>query len=96
MKLSGVYKFVVLLLLFTVLAACSSSKKKELKPVELEAFEERVKVKKIWSRGIGDVGKYYHQFLVALDRNYLYAASAKGKVYKLDKETGKKNLEGQS
>lgn len=71
-------------------AACSSAKHKKLKPVKLEAIHAQVKVKTLWSRKLPALGKYYHQFHLAIDGGAIYASSADGKVFKFDKYQGKK------
>lgn len=77
-------------LVLMALAGCGSSKNKELKPVDLPSYEREVKVKTLWSKSIrGGLGKYYHQFQLAVDNRYIYAASQAGKVYQIDKQTGK-------
>lgn len=81
--------FVILIVLITV-AACSSTKRKVLKPVKLEPIQAELKVKTLWTKRVGKLGKYYHQFNLASDGPYLYAASAKGYVFKFDKVKGKK------
>lgn len=83
-------RLLMLLVLIATVAACGSTRKKELKPVELESFKAELAIKTLWSRGIGGLGKYYHQFAMAVDGAYLYAASAEGKVFKLDKLKGKR------
>jgi outer membrane protein assembly factor BamB len=90
MKNSNLLKLVVLFL-SVFLVACGSTKKKELKPVKLASFDKQVKVKTLWSKKAGSgQGKFYHQFNLAMDKDYLYTASEKGKVYKFDKKKGKK------
>lgn len=91
MKQQSLAKILLLGVLALTLISCGSSRKKELEPVELEDFQEQVEIDKIWSRSIGSgLGEYYHQYLMAVDRDYLYAAAEDGKVYQLDKLTGDK------
>lgn len=80
----------ILLLAVTLLAACSSNKRKVLKPVKLEPIHAEIKVDTLWSKNVGKVGKFYHQFALATDAQSIYAASAEGKIFKFDKLTGKK------
>ena len=88
--IKGLGHLVLALVVITTMAACSSNKKKALKPVELESFKAEIKIDKVWSRSIGDgLGKYFHQFALAVDSSFIYAASADGKVYQLDKYSGK-------
>lgn len=78
------------LLGLVLLSACGSNKSKELKPVALESVEAEVALDRKWSRRIGrGMGKYYHQFRLAVDEQHLYAAAADGRVYQLNKETGR-------
>ena len=80
---------VFLLALVAMLYGCSSSR--TLEPVELESFDAEGKLKVLWSANIkGDLGEYYHQFRLAQDGQYLYAASKDGYVAKLDKSSGDK------
>ena len=76
-------------LLTFILAACSSSR--QLEPVELEDFEEEASFKTLWSTKVsGGQGDYFHQFRLQQDAIHIYAASYKGRVFKISKETGKK------
>lgn len=82
--------WLVCLLLIGV-CACSSNKKKELKPLQLESFEQSVELDTLWSRKVGSgFGEYYHQFILAMDDRFVYAAAENGNVYKFDKISGKK------
>lgn len=85
------FKRLLVLCLLSILAACGSSKKKDLKPTELESIAPTVDVKFQWERRIGSgLGKYYHQFAIAVDQHYIYAGAEDGVVYKLRKDNGKK------
>lgn len=83
-------RIIIVLVALITLAACSSTKRKVLKPVKLEPIQAELKLKTLWTKRIGKLGKYYHQFNIATDSTYLYAASAKGRVVKFDKHKGKK------
>lgn len=83
-------RLLLLLLIIISVAACSTTKRKKLKPVPLEPIQAELKVNTLWSTKLGALGKYYHRFQLAIDGSYLYAASANGKVYKIDKYKGKK------
>lgn len=90
-RFTQIGRLLLLLLLIISIAACSTTKRKKLKPVPLESIQSELKVNTLWSATIGGgLGKYYHRFQLAIDGPYLYAASADGKVYKLDKYKGKK------
>lgn len=90
MMLTHFSRIVVVLMVLLAVAACSSNKRKVLKPVKLEPIQAELKVKTLWTKRIGKLGKYYHQFNLASDGPYLYASSAKGYVFKFDKAKGKK------
>ncbi len=76
-------------LLTLIMAACSSSR--QLEPVELEDFEEEAKFKTLWSTKVsGGQGDYFHQFRLQQDAIHIYAASYKGRVFKISKDKGKK------
>ncbi len=80
------------LLIITGISACGSNKKKELKPVELESFEEEIEIDRLWSRKIGwGMGEYFHQFVLAMDAQSVFAAAENGKVFKIDKVSGAKS-----
>ncbi len=74
-------------LLILVLGACSNSRK--LEPVDLESFNEEASFDTLWSEKIsGGQGEYYHQFRLQQDAKHIYAASQKGRIFKLTKEDG--------
>ena len=84
-------RLLLLVLVIISVAACSTTKRKKLKPVPLESIQAEIKLNTLWSTKIGGgLGKYYHRFQLAVDGPYLYATSADGKVYKIDKYKGKK------
>ena len=59
-------------------------------PVPLESIEEKVKIKRLWSTGIGDgQGEGLYRIRPAMDSSTLYAASSDGLVRALDRERGK-------
>lgn len=91
MNISHAAKKIALLLIVVLLAACESNNKKELEPAELEPFDAEIEIDTLWTRKIGSgMGEYYHQFSLAADSGFLYAASRDGAVFKLDKLSGKK------
>lgn len=88
-------KLVLLLCLFT-LSGCSWMKfwegddEDELKPAELVKFDEEIKVRKLWSQGVGsgqDV--LYATLKPALDNGVLYTADSEGRVYAVNGASGK-------
>ena len=82
--------FVSLLL---ALAACGSNDSKDdaLKPVPLVDFKAQERLKKVWSRNIGDgQGKKFNRLQPALDGEYIYAVDVDGRVYALERQSGKK------
>lgn len=90
MKQTRFFRLVICLLIVLGVVACGSNKKKELKPNALTRFDQKVTLEKRWSKTIGKgLGKYYQQFIMAQDGDYVYAASVDGEVYKLNKLSGK-------
>ena len=60
-------------------------------PVELVKIEETVKIKKLWSTGVGDgQGKGLYKLQPAMTSTAIYAASAEGEVKALERSRGKK------
>ena len=58
-------------------------------PVELVDIEESVKIKKLWSRGIGDgQGGGYYKIQPAIAGDTLYIASAEGEVAAINRHDG--------
>lgn len=82
---------ILIVSLLAGLQSCSSNRRKDLQPMELKRFDKQMSLKRQWRKDIGDgPGKYYHQFTLAVDEQFLYAASKDGKVYKYDKQSGRK------
>jgi len=94
---SGWHRFqraVVVVLAVFAMSGCSvfggDSKDEEFEPVELEKFEQTLKVNKVWSQKLGGGSEFLRIALrPASDGNRIYAASYDGKVSALDPETGK-------
>lgn len=88
MKFKSVLAFAALVLL----AACSSNdKKKAMKPADLVDFDETEKVRKEWSVSVGDGrDKRFSRFLPAITRDFIYVSDVDGRVYSVNKETGKR------
>ena len=76
-------------LLLMLLAGCSmfGSSKTGKEPAKLAAFKERAKLEIRWHRDIGDAGNNALQPVVMHDA--VYAANAKGEVFRLERATGK-------
>ena len=83
--------------LVLTLSACSTVKgwfevdeEDPTAPVELVDIEEKVKVRKLWSVGVGNgQGKGLYKLQPVMDGNTLYAASAEGEVKAVDRLKGK-------
>lgn len=87
-----------LLLVGTILlsiTSCNSfmtyiGRNKGEQPAELQKFEAERKLEKRWSVSVGNgQGKFYNQLHPAIDREFIYAASADGVVVAVNRETGK-------
>ena len=60
------------------------------KPVELVDIEETVRIKKLWSTGVGDgQGDGYYRLQPVMQGDRIYAAGADGEVRAIDRERGK-------
>lgn len=86
------FRSVLALAALVVLAACSSNeKKKAMKPADLVDFDATTKIKKVWSRSVGDgMDKRLSRFLPAISTNAIYVSDVDGRVYSINKETGKR------
>ncbi len=85
-------KLPALLIAATIAAGCSSNDidPDEL-PAELVKFEETLRIKKVWSRGIGDGTERLRLALrPATDGTNIYAAAHDGRVLAMDAATGKR------
>ena len=59
-------------------------------PVDLIDIDQSVKIKKLWSRGIGDgQGDGYYKIQPAIAGDTIYVASAEGEIAAIDRQTGK-------
>lgn len=68
------------------LAACSSDKVK-IPPAKLVDFKQAAKVEVRWNVDVGDAGQSV--LFPAVTREAVFAANAKGMLYRLDRNTGK-------
>ncbi len=86
--------FVGLLLATLLLSSCGlfGDKDEESEPKELVKFENKIKIKKLWSAKVGGDSEF---LLVGLrpvgDGNRIYAASQDGKVVAVDPASGKEH-----
>ena len=80
-------KILLTLGLVFIIAACESGGKKQ-SPSALKPFKPEVKLGYLWSRKVDELGRYYQQFEMMDDAQYLYVAAATGVVYQLDKDNG--------
>ncbi len=74
------------LLLPALLAGCSSDKP-SIEPAKLVDFKPAAKIEVRWNVDVGDAGQSV--LSPAVTREAVFAANAKGKVYRLDRNTGK-------
>jgi outer membrane protein assembly factor BamB len=59
-------------------------------PAELVDFQETVKIKKLWSEGVGNgQGKGFYKLQPVISGDTIYAASAEGEVKAIDRARGK-------
>jgi outer membrane protein assembly factor BamB len=76
----------VLALLSVALVACSSDKPK-VEPAKLVDFKPAAKIEVRWNVDVGDAGQSV--LFPAVTREAVFAANAKGKVYRFDRNSGK-------
>ncbi len=81
-----------LLLCALLLSSCSwFSKKTGQEPMELESFKETAKLKKLWSKDVGDgQGIGYTQLTPAIDADKFFTVDHEGIVTAIDRLKGKK------
>jgi outer membrane protein assembly factor BamB len=98
MQLPLIARTLGLLFLMLSLAACGTVKgwfdmdddEDLTAPVELIDIEQTVKIKKLWSRGIGDgQGDGYYKIEPVIAGDLIYIASADGEVAAINRHTGK-------
>lgn len=84
------YKYMAVLVLALFAVGCSSTSNKELKPQALEKITAEIELKKEWSTSIGTgQGKLWNALTPAVDGDLVFVADAKGRVWALDRFTGK-------
>ncbi|MEH6606793.1 MAG: outer membrane protein assembly factor BamB [Pseudomonadales bacterium] len=93
---TSIWRFGILLLVALGMSGCGmfdknkSDDEVDLKPAKLIKFDEEVKVKKLWSNGIGSgQGKAFARLELFMEADTLYVAEAGGDVFALDRNTGK-------
>lgn len=98
MQLSLIARTLGILFLILSLGACSTVKgwfemdddEDLTAPAELIDIEETVKIKKLWSRGIGDgQGDGFYKIQPVIAGDLIYIASADGEVAAIHRHTGK-------
>lgn len=90
MKVSAWVNILFVFCLGLGLAACSSTPSSS-EPAALVDFEVEKKLKKVWSRSIGDgQGKSYHRIAPVLDGDEVFIAAHDGVVAAFNSATGKK------
>jgi len=87
------YKLIKLIFILGALVlglnGCSSDKDIN-PPAKLLEFKEQAKLQQVWSKGIGNgQGDLWNNLQIATDGNLIFAVSNNGKVYALDKASGK-------
>lgn len=92
------YRLASLLLSMLLLGGCSTvtgwfstDDEEGNEPAELEKIDPRVKIKKLWSAGVGSgQGDAYHHLRPVIEGEIIYAAGNDGTVLALDKNSGGK------
>lgn len=90
-------RWLLALLMAFNLSACStisgwfgSDDEDANQPVELEKIQQTVKIKRLWSAGVGDgQGDGFYRIQPAIDGDRIYAASAEGLVRAFERSRGK-------
>ena len=81
------FRFIGVTLAALAIAACSSSKSR--KPAELQDIVgASLSVEKLWSSSFGGDNGYFTGLKLALERDALYGADAKGRVFAINPATG--------
>ena len=92
------YRWLLAVTLVMSLSACSTIKgwfefdddDDPKKPAELQAIDQTIKIKKLWSNGIGNgQGDGFYKIQPAIAGSSIYIAAADGTVEAFDKQTGK-------
>lgn len=90
-------RWLLSLVMLTSLSACTavsnwfdSDDEDPTQPVELTSINQTVKIKRLWSAGIGDgQGEGFYRITPVLDGDVIYAASADGLVRAFERQRGK-------
>jgi outer membrane protein assembly factor BamB len=91
------YRWLLTIALVFSLSACSTIKgwfesddDDPKKPAELVDIQQTVKIKKLWSRGVGNgQGDGFYQIKPEMNADVIYAAAADGEVLAVDRKRGK-------
>lgn len=91
------YRSLIAACLVLSLGACStisgwfdSDDDEAKQPAELVEFQESVKIKKLWSRGVGDgQGKGFYKIQPQIHGDVIYAAAADGEIVAVNRLSGK-------
>lgn len=80
----------VLAVTLLTLCGCSMFGNDDIEqPAELVDFQQEVRLERRWSVKVGDgQGKYYNQLTPAIDREFIFAASADGTVTAINRASG--------
>lgn len=79
-------RHIVAMLVPVLLAACSSDKP-AVEPTKLVDFKATAKIDVRWDANVGEAGA--SELFPAVTREAVFAANAKGKIYRFDRNTGK-------
>lgn len=83
-------KYVMAVVAALLLGACASTDEIDLEPMDLEDFAAKVKLKEVWSTGVGaGQDSRYTRLVPAIGGDTIYAADIDGEVFALDKSNGK-------
>jgi outer membrane protein assembly factor BamB len=80
-------KLQIIALMFPLLLAACSSDKVGIDPAKLVDFKPSARIEVLWNVDIGNAGQSV--LFPAVTREAVFAANAKGKIYRLDRNTGK-------
>lgn len=89
-------RWLLILIAAVSISGCSSlkfweddSESDELAPAELVDFDEGIRIRERWSRGVGGRDELFSALHPAIDQGVLYAADDSGEVVAIDTTTGK-------
>jgi outer membrane protein assembly factor BamB len=80
-----------LVLLFPLFLLACSSDENAIVPSPLPQFKAKINIQKLWTARVGSgVQDVYLNLKPAITERWVFAASAEGEVFKLDRQTGKR------